>query len=123
MSLDSTTRRHKKIETSGSSDVQIFRDSDGFRVYHGETGFPEAVRSLKAALDLKKRIETLIIVHESCKKIGILHRECQFYGDAATLIVGGRYRDMYIDSGMIPFFKKTTALTNERLIRIFGAEK
>lgn len=72
---------------------------------------------------MKKRIETLLTVHETCTKIETFKRECDFYVKKAELTVGNEYNDLFIDSHTGPFFQKTNALTHERLMLIYGAKK
>ena len=105
------------------SDFQIIKDKDGFKVKHQEDVFPFATKTPEAALDFKHRMEVLLTVQETCKKIILLQKECEFYTDKADHTVGKKYHDLFIDSGIIPLLNRTTALTHERLETIFTTNK
>ncbi|MDD2745322.1 MAG: hypothetical protein PHU93_02180 [Candidatus Gracilibacteria bacterium] len=105
------------------SDFQIIKDKDGFRVKHQEDVFPFPIQTPEAALDFKHRMEVLLTVQETCKKIILLQKECEFYTDKADHTIGKKYHDLFIDSGIIPLLNRTTALTHERLETIFTTNK
>lgn len=103
------------------SDYSITKDSEGYKVGYKGLNFPFASPTMVGAIDLKKRIEILANVQETCKNIEWFKRECGFYTDKASMTTTGRpYQDLFINSGAV--IAKTTALTHERITDIFGVQ-
>jgi hypothetical protein len=101
---------------------QISRENDGYRVGFAGRDFPLALKNIRDALDLKNRMEILLTVNDTCKKIETFRRDCDFQAEKASFVVGGGAEDIVINSGPLPFFNKTIALTHERVNLIFGAK-